>query len=158
MLMLLFQAGNRQYALNSQQVMEVLPWASLYPAMAGHPAIVGLLNYHCQLVSVIDLGLLLHQTPSRPNYGSRIILINAAVTPIAGFESAKWVGLLADRVVDTQPITPEMFVDSRESTAPYLGRAIVQDQTLIRCFHPEGIDLQTAGSPRAGAQDAASVG
>jgi chemotaxis-related protein WspB len=158
MLMLLFQAGNRQYALNSQQVAEVLPWASLYPA-TGHSAIVGLLNYHGQLVSVIDLGQLLHQTPSRANYGSRIILLNAAMTPIPGLETAKWVGLLADRVVDTQAITPAMLVDTGENSAPYLGRAIVQDQTLIRCFHPEGLDLRPSSlTPHAGAHHAASVG
>jgi chemotaxis signal transduction protein len=84
MLMLLFQAGNRRYALNSQIVVEVLPWASLYPATGSHSAIAGLLNYHSQLVSVIDLGQLIHQSPSQPNYGSRIILINAsAYWPIA---------------------------------------------------------------------------
>jgi chemotaxis signal transduction protein len=43
MLMLLFQAGNRRYALNSQIVGEVLPWASLYPATGSHSAIAGLL-------------------------------------------------------------------------------------------------------------------
>jgi chemotaxis-related protein WspB len=146
MLMLLFQAGSCHYALNSQQIVEVLPWASLYPAAAGRGVaqgvIAGLLNYHGQLVSVIDLGQLLHQAPSRRNYGSRIILINAEALAIPGFETAKWVGLLADRVVDTQAITPDLLVDTGESAAPYLGRGMLQGQTLIRCFHPEGLDLR----------------
>jgi chemotaxis-related protein WspB len=144
MLMLLFQAGNRRYALNSQIVGEVLPWASLYPATGSHSAIAGLLNYHSQLVSVIDLGQLLHQSPSQPNYGTRIILISAAGIP--GFETAQWVGLLADRVVDTLQITPAQLetVDEPGSQAAYLGAAIVQDQTIIRCFHPERLDLTAA--------------
>jgi chemotaxis-related protein WspB len=163
MLMLLFQAGTCRYALDSQQIVEVLPWASLYPASGGQGMaqnmIAGLLNYHGQLVSVIDLGQLIHDMPSRRNYGSRIILINAAALAIPGFETAKWLGLLADRVVDTQAVTPDMLVDTGESSALYLGRAIVQDQTLIRCFHPEGLDLRTVTSPnRAGAYNAASVG
>jgi chemotaxis-related protein WspB len=161
MLMLLFQAGNRRYAINTQQVVEVLPWASLYPAAgpaAGQVAIVGLLNYHCNLVSVIDLGQLIHQVPSRPHYGSRIILVSAAAIP--GFETAKWLGLLADRVVDTQAISPDLLSPLDESSAPYLGRAIIQDQTIIRCFHPEGIDLDlrpTTLNPLAVPAHAASV-
>jgi chemotaxis-related protein WspB len=149
MLMLLFQAGNRRYALNSQIIGEVLPWASLYPATGRHSAIVGLLNYHSQLVSVIDLGQLIHQSPSQPNYGTRIILINAAGIP--GFETAQWVGLLADRVVDTLQITPTMLetLDAPVSQAAYLGAAIVQDQTVIRCFHPERLDFNTAPQPTA---------
>jgi chemotaxis-related protein WspB len=160
MLMLLFQAGNRRYALNTQQVVEVLPWASLYPAAGqavGQAAIAGLLNYHCNLVSVIDLGQMIHQIPSRPHYGSRIILVSAAVIP--GFETAKWVGLLADRVVDTQAISPDMLSPMHEPSAPYLGNAIIQDQTLIRCFHPEGIDLRDqALNPIAVPAHVASVG
>ncbi len=146
MLMLLFQAGNRRYALNSQIVGEVLPWASLYPATGSHSAIAGLLNYHSQLVSVIDLGQLIHQSPSQPNYGSRIMLINAAGIP--GFASAQWVGLLADRVVDTLQIRPDQLetIDDQGSAAAYLGAAIVQEQTIIRCFHPERLDLNTARS------------
>jgi chemotaxis-related protein WspB len=144
MLMLLFQAENRHYALNSQMVVEVLPWASLYPATGSHSAIVGLLNYHSQLVSVIDLGRLIHHSPSQPNYGTRIILIKAAGMP--GFETAQWVGLLADRVVDTLQISPERLetMDDQGSAAAYLGAAIVKDQTIIRCFHPERIDLTAA--------------
>jgi chemotaxis-related protein WspB len=156
MLMLLFQAGNHRYAINTQQVGEVLPWASLCPATGGQAAIVGLLNYHCNLVSVIDLGLLIHQIPSRPHYGSRIILVSAAAIP--GFETAKWLGLLADRVVDTQSISPDRLSPMDESSAPYLGRAIIQDQTIIRCFHPEGLDLRPAAlNPLVVPAHAASV-
>jgi chemotaxis-related protein WspB len=155
MLMLLFQAGTCRYALNSQQIVEVLPWASLYPAPKAQGVIKGLLNYHGQLVSVIDLGQLLHGTPSSRSYGSRIILVNAEAVAVPGFEAAKWIGLLADRVVDTQAITPAMLVATGESTAPYLGHAIVQDQTLIRCFHLEGLDLRP---PTPHAHYAASVG
>jgi chemotaxis-related protein WspB len=105
------------------------------------------LNYHSQLVSVIDLGQLIHQSPSQPNYGTRIILINAAGIP--GFERAQWVGLLADRVVDTLQISPDRLetIDDQGSAAAYLGAAIVQDQTVIRCFHPERLDL-LAAAPR----------
>ncbi len=147
MLMLLFQAGNRRYALNSQRVVEVLPWASLYPATGRHSAIVGLLNYHSQLVSVIDLGQLLHHSPSQPNYGTRIILISAAGIP--GFETSQWVGLLADRVVDTLQVTAAQLetIDEPGHAAAYLGAAIAKDQTIIRCFHPERLDLTAAPIP-----------
>jgi chemotaxis-related protein WspB len=143
MLMLLFQAGTRRYALDSQFIVEVLPMASLYPAMGSHSAIAGLLNYHGQLVSVIDLGQLIHAIPSQPNYGTRIIIMRGEAAQIPGFETAPWIGLLADRVVDTRQVTPAMIapVGIGDSQAPYLGAAIVQDQTLIRCFQPAGIDL-----------------
>jgi chemotaxis-related protein WspB len=147
MLMLLFQAGTRRYALDSQLVAEVLPWASLYPVPGSHAAIAGLLNYHCQLVSVLDVGQLIHQIPSERNYGTRIIIIRAAAIP--GFETAQWLGLLADQVVDTLQITPTMLspVGIGDTQAPYLGDAIVQAQTLIRCFQPAGIALSPDLSP-----------
>jgi chemotaxis-related protein WspB len=147
MLMLLFQAGNSRYALDSQSVIEVLPWASLYPAAGSHGPIAGLLNYHTQLVSIIDLGQLLHAHPSQPNYGTRIILIRPDRIP--GFETAPYLGLLADRVVDTLQVTPAMLepVGIAETQAPYLGDAIIQSQELIRCFRPEGIDLRHSTAP-----------
>jgi chemotaxis-related protein WspB len=160
MLMLLFQAGTQRYALDSQSIVEVLPWASLYPATGSHSAIAGLLNYHCQIVSVIDLGQLIHQIPSRPHYGTRIILIRASNIP--GFETAQWLGLLADRVVDTLQVKPEMLapVGIGESSAPYLGDAIIQDQTLIHCFQPTGIDLSAPNlqAPNPVNHHVASVG
>lgn len=160
MLMLLFQAGTRRYALDSQSIVEVLPWASLYPATGSHSAIAGLLNYHGQLVSVIDLGQLIHQIPSRPHYGTRIILIRASNIP--GFATTQWLGLLADRVVDTLQVKPEMLapVGIGESPAPYLGDAIIQDQTLIRCFRPAGIDLSAPNlqAPNTVEHHVASIG
>jgi chemotaxis-related protein WspB len=151
MLMLLFQAGTQRYALDSQSIVEVIPWASLYPATGSHSAIAGLLNYHSQLVSVIDLGQLIHAIPSQPHYGTRIIIIRGESAQIPGFETAQWLGLLADRVVDTRQVTPAMLtpVGLGDSPAPYLGAAIVQDQSLIRCFQPAGIDLSIGTRSRA---------
>jgi chemotaxis-related protein WspB len=154
MLMLLFQAGSQRYALDCHQVVEVLPWATLYPPPQAQKTIAGLLNYHGQLVAVIDLGQLIDQAPTRPHFGARIILIPASIVP--GFETSQWVGLLADRVVDTRTIDPAKLepVGIGHSQAPYLGPAIVQAQAMIRCFHPEGIDVGIT----AGMNHAASVG
>jgi hypothetical protein len=76
---------------------------------------------------------------------------------IPGFETAQWLGLLADRVVDTLQVTPEMLatIGIGESQAPYLGDAIIQDQNLIRCFEPTGIDLR---APNKVDHHVASVG
>jgi chemotaxis-related protein WspB len=144
MLMLLFQAGNRQYALNGQDVSEVLPWATLYPLPQAPAAIAGLLNYHSQLVPVLDLGHLIHQTPSRPHFGARIVLIKATTANIPGFENCDRIGLLADRVVDTLQIQPHLLEPIRGSMeqAPYLGAAIIHEHQIIRCFQPQGIDLR----------------
>jgi chemotaxis-related protein WspB len=117
MLLLLFEAGNQRYAIDARQVIEVVPWVGLYPAPPGHKAIAGLLNYHCHLTTVIDLGRLLQQVPSKPNFGSRIMLLpgsilNAATAPeYAGPEYIRpeCVGLLADRVLETRKVTAEML-------------------------------------------------
>jgi chemotaxis-related protein WspB len=149
MLMLLFQAGNRQYALSSQDVSEVLPWATLYPLPQAPAAIAGLLNYHGQLISVLDLGQLIHNTPSRPHFGARILIIKAKTANIPGFENCEWLGLLADRVVDTLQVQPHMLepITNRMEHAPYLGAAIIHEHQIIRCFQPKGIDLSATASP-----------
>jgi chemotaxis-related protein WspB len=149
MLMLLFQAGANRYALDTQQVVEVLPWATLHPLPHAQPPIAGLLNYHSDLISVLDLGQLIERTPCRAHFGSRIILLNAQTVSIPGFETAKWVGLLADRVVDSLHVNPTVFKPLRsqpEQATSYLGDAIVQDQEIIRCFHPERLVLTSNDS------------
>ncbi len=136
MLMLLLQAGSQRYAVDSRVVVEVVPWARLYPLPDAPATIVGLLNYHGELVSVIDVGQLIHQVPSQPNFGTRIILVRS------GEAASPYLGLLADRVVDTRSVHPDQLEPMGLGTcqAPYLGQAIVEGQTIIRCFHPEGID------------------
>jgi chemotaxis-related protein WspB len=146
MLMLLFQAGDRPYALDSQLVAEVLPWVSLHSLPQAHDAIAGLLNYHGQLVTVLDLGQLLHHQPSQPNFGSRIMLIRAESANISGLVPSAWLGLLADRVVDTLRIQPDQLESVHGPTEQLacLGDAIVRDRQVIRCFLPDRIQLSSA--------------
>jgi chemotaxis-related protein WspB len=140
MLMLLLQAGSQRYAVDSQVVVEVVPWASLYPLPDSPDTIVGLLNYHGTLVSVLDLGQLIHQVPSQTKFGTRIILVRS------GAAASPYLGLLADRVVDTRSVHPDQLeaVGLGTCQAPYLGQAIVEGAEIIRCFHPEGIDWGNA--------------
>jgi chemotaxis signal transduction protein len=147
MLLLLFEAGNQRYAIDSRQVVEIVPWVGLYPSPPSHKAIVGLLNYHCQLTTVIDLGRLFQEIPSKPNFGSRIMLLPGNY--LHASQSPEYVGLLADRVLETRKISDAMLTPLDSShhdhtmgtqnllqIAP-LRHALIDQQEIIYYLQPE---------------------
>ena len=69
MLHLLLQAGLDRYALEVNQVVEVLPLVHLHPLPQAPRGVIGAFHFHGTPVSVIDLSLSLtgHPTPSRTN-------------------------------------------------------------------------------------------
>src|SRR6185295_19724436 len=75
-LFLLFQIGEDRYALESGQIVEVLPLLNVKSIPRAPEGISGIVNYHGTPVPLVDLGLLAIKCPSRPRVTTRIVLVN----------------------------------------------------------------------------------
>ena len=97
MLLLLFQLGPEQCALDVRQVVEVLALPELRPWPGAPPAVAGVLNYRGVQVPVVDLSQCALGRPALRRLSTRIILIRHSLAP--GDE--RLVGLIAERATET---------------------------------------------------------
>jgi chemotaxis-related protein WspB len=139
MLMLLFAIDDDRYALESQQVVEVLPLTKLTKPHQAPAFVSGLLHYRGHMVPVVDLCQLIRHRPCRAYLSTRII-----VARFSGADGETQVlGLLAERVTqtfnaaDTTLIASGMVVDA----APFLGNKLLDNQGIIQCLHVDHLLL-----------------
>ncbi|MEH2194114.1 MAG: chemotaxis protein CheW [Nostoc sp.] len=138
MLMLLLNIGNERYAIESRQVVEVIPFVLLksLPHQPGY--IAGVFNYRGRIVPVIDLCRLMRDKPSSEYLSTRIVLVNYWGNNTE-LKAPYILGLITEQVVETLHKSEAEFVDSniQIGTAPYLGNMIVDDQGMIQCLRIE---------------------
>lgn len=130
-MLLLFQAGNDLYGIQSTQIVEILPRATLQKTSHGSKYIAGLLHYRHRLVPVIDLCHLLHYQPSRSYLSTRIMMVNAAMPQ----HESLWVGLMAERVTKTLKLSDKTLHADRtwlDSKPDYLGGVILHQGRTIQ--------------------------
>ena len=120
MLFLIFQLGQDFYALDTAQVVEVVPMLRCKEIPQAPAGVAGILNYHGEPVPLIDLAALSLGKSSRPRMSTRIILVNYAE---AGGEM-HLLGLLAEQTTETIHREETDFVDAGVAAdgTPYLGR------------------------------------
>ncbi|GAB4343284.1 MAG: chemotaxis protein CheW [Desulfobulbaceae bacterium] len=95
MLLLLFETGDGRYALDSRDVVEVVPLVKVKKIPAAPAFVQGMMNYHGLPVPVFDFCAIEGGEPSRKAYSTRIILVRY---PLDGEE--KLVGVIAEHVTD----------------------------------------------------------
>ena len=130
MLMLLFYVGNDLYALDSAQVVEVIPRVSLRKIHHAPDYVAGLFNYRGAIVPVIDLCHLIQGNPSRSHLSTRIIMVR-----YVGKDNAQHcLGLMAERVTETldKPDTELVNSGIQMDDAPYLGEMIMDEKGMIQ--------------------------
>ena len=135
MLFILFHLGNDRYALDSRQVIEVVPMVILKRLPNAPNYVGGLFRYRGVVVPVIDLCALIRNAPCSRLLSSRIVLVS-----YPGSDGRKHVlGLMAERIVETltaceADLAPS-GIDLNES--PYLGKIICREQEMIQCIRIE---------------------
>ena len=143
MLMLLFHAGDNLYALDSSQVVEVIPMVVLRKIYHVPEYVAGFFNYHGTIVPVIDLGNLIGGITCRPRFSTRIVMVN--YTAKDGRQQR--LGLMAERVTETLT-RPD--IDSKSpaiaSDVPYLGQMFMDELGMIQLIYWEHLikDVQHA--------------
>lgn len=130
MLMLIFYVGNDLYALDSSQVVEVIPRVSLRKIHQAPDYVAGLFNYRGTIVPVIDLCHLIQGTPSRSHLSTRIIMVNY----VGNNNTQHCFGLMSERITETLKKPDTELVDARVqmNDAPYLGEMIMDEKGMIQ--------------------------
>ncbi len=141
MLMLIFYVGDERYALESSNVVEIIPKVSLRQVHQVPEYVAGLFNYRGAIVPVIDLCQLIKKNPSRPYLSTRIMMVN-----YQGVNNTScWLGLMAERVTETLN-RPDISLEDKGALleeAPYLGEMIMDDKGMIQRIRLEHLLLDS---------------
>jgi chemotaxis-related protein WspB len=177
MLLLTLTAGTNQYAVDAARVIEVVPKVELRTVPHGPAALAGFLGYRGHVLPVLDLSLLLANTPSRDCLSTRIILVDARPSDHSEQDhdsaavrddaetarptrkpAATPLGLIAERVTDLAYVQPDQIVPSPIvlPNAPYLGAIIQMEQAMVQLILVEQlreVALLSSGLDQASALD-----
>ena len=113
MLHLILHAGGHRFALDANQVVELLPMVRIEKPPCLSAAFTGLINYRGSLLPVMELCMLIGGRPSPNRLSTRIVLVRQA-----GEETGSGpFGLIVERATETQDREPSDFA-SRGDIAP----------------------------------------
>jgi chemotaxis-related protein WspB len=125
MLFLTFRIGEESYALDTAQIVEVLPLLRITRVPRTPAGIAGLINYRGRSVPVVDLSELMAGEPARPLISTRLILAR---------HGEHLIGLIAEQATEMMRREDASFTDSGVAcdTVPYLGPVAQDGDRLIR--------------------------
>lgn len=139
-LLLKFKIGDKYYALNTENIAEVIPAVSLRQIPGTPTFFSGIFDYRGLIVPVIDLTQLTIGQPVTIRLSTRIILTN--FTLVNGRKSI--LGLMAEDMTDIIDVDETAFQDTGilSQNAPYLGPIFQIDNQFI-----QSIELDRLLSP-----------
>jgi chemotaxis-related protein WspB len=125
MLYLKFRIGTESYALDTAQIVEVLPLLQITRVPQAPAGVAGLINYRGISVPVVDLSELMLGEPARPHISTRLILVRYG---------EHLLGLVAEQATEMMRREAASFADSgiASDAAPYLGPVTHEGGQLIR--------------------------
>ncbi|XWK90581.1 MAG: chemotaxis protein CheW [Phormidium sp.] len=130
MLILIFHIGNSLYAIDSSNVIEVIPRVTYREVPYVPKYVAGLFNYRGAIVPVIDLCQLIRGTPCKPYLSTRVIMVS-----YPGKDGkVQYIGLMAERVIKTRNKPEIEFVSSgiQANEAAYLGGMVMDEKGMIQ--------------------------
>ena len=119
MLLLLFEIGNGRYALDVNQIIEIVPLVKLKKIPTTPDYVAGLMNYRGEGIPVLDLNELIDSVPFENALSTRMIIVKY---PIKG-KGDKPLALIANNVTET--------VVSKLTKPPPAG--VLMDKSLYDC-------------------------
>jgi chemotaxis-related protein WspB len=148
MLFLLFQIANDLYALDTREIVEVLPLVNVKEIPQAPPAVCGLFDYHGVSVPLVDLSELAHGTPSRRMMSTRIVLLRYTdrsdgeqlVLRYAGNSGGEQLlGLIVERARATLRRSEEEFAESNVTGASFLGGVTRDGDSIVQRISVENL-------------------
>jgi len=135
MLLLLFHLGSELYAIESSQVIEIIPTVNLRPLHHVPDYVAGLFNYRGKFIPVIDLSQLLQATPCHLCLSTRIIIVNY----INGDKPMQYLGLMAEKITDTLKTSDQDFAQTsaQPQGKTHLGEVLTDGQRMIQLIRVE---------------------
>jgi len=136
MLYLLIEAGADLYALPTDSVVQVVPFALLKQVPGAPAAIRGILNWRGDQAAVIDCCELLAGMPCTVRRSSRIILYHA-VFP----DRARLIGLLGENVTRIIRLEDQVFepAAARAKQPECVGEVAIWEGRLVQRLRPESV-------------------
>jgi chemotaxis-related protein WspB len=130
MLFLRFELGSDRYAIDTRQIVEILPLVEVKRIPQAPAGVLGLVDYHGVPVPVIDLSQLAVGRPARRCFSTRLIITRS--TDEGGRDRV--LGVVAEKATGTLRREPGDFVDCAitNERAPYLGPLTRDDQGLVQ--------------------------
>ena len=130
MLFLCFQLGDDRYALDCNQVVEVVPLLGLKRIPQAPRAVAGVFNYRGAPVPVVDLSELALGRPAHRHMSTRIVVVRYPDSE--GTEHL--LGLIAEKATETVRRDAADFRDSGvvNEDAPYLGPVAADSKGLLQ--------------------------
>ena len=137
MLLLSFQIGDERYAIDSRQVVEVVPLVQLKPLPHAPAYVAGLFQYRGMVIPVVDLRQLMQDEESPQRLSTRVIL----VTYQPDGHPERTIGLVAERVTATIDKESSDFAPSGVTVedTPYLGEVADDGEGLIQSLTVENL-------------------
>jgi chemotaxis-related protein WspB len=130
MLFLLFELDGNRYALDSEQLIEVLPMVNLQPLSRAPHGIAGMFDYHGLPVPAVDLSEVIAGRAAQRRLNTRIVIVNYP----GADDVSHALGLIAERATATVRLGAAQFKASGVSTGEtaYLGPVARDAQGLIQ--------------------------
>jgi chemotaxis-related protein WspB len=130
MLFLLFELDGERYALDSNQLIEVLPLVNLEPLSRAPHGIAGMFDYHGLPVPAVDLSAVILGRAAQRRFNTRIVIVNYP----GADDVSHALGLIAERATTTVRLDPVQFKGSGVSNGEtaYLGSVARDAQGLIQ--------------------------
>ena len=85
---------DKSYAIDSSSIVEIIPLVQLHAANQENSAIAGEMNYHGNILPVIDLCMLLSNRTHQKKFSTRILIVQL---------ETRMAGLIAERLTDLTP-------------------------------------------------------
>lgn len=133
MLLITFNIGEDRYAIDTRNMIEIVPQIDMKKIPMEENYIAGIFNYHGKAVPVIDISMLCRNSSSNSTLTTRIILIR--------LDDSHIIGLLADNLTQTIRITPDKFSSCgiQELEAEFLGDVAQHEDGMIQLVNVEQI-------------------
>jgi len=148
LLYLVFHVGHDRFAIETAHVVEVLPLVYWKGIPEARESVTGLLNYHRQVVPLLDFTLRVTGQPSHPRMSTRIFMARVPAydpevlslssngeTPDGETPFARdLLGIIVERVSGTLRCDPSAFTPppTIADTAPWLGPVLTDAQGIIQ--------------------------
>jgi chemotaxis-related protein WspB len=130
MLLLIFQAGDQAYGLDTRGVIEVAPYPVCTPMPRAPAFVAGLANWRGRTLPVIDLSVLIDGTPARPLLSTRLLIVEYAMPDGRSHP----LGLVAEKAVETIEFEQARYEPQkvRIPDAPYLNGTVQRTGRLVQ--------------------------
>jgi chemotaxis signal transduction protein len=118
-LFLVFTLDGDRYALDVDQLVEVLPLVNLKPLAKAQPGIAGLFDFHGLPIPALDLSALIVARSALRRLSTRIVVVNYP----GKNDTQHPLGLIAEKATTTVRLDPGAFKDVGvdDGETPYLG-------------------------------------